>query len=140
MHIYESSSICWKKFLPYCCLYFHLSQTKHGVFLYDKQLTRKKKAQMIAGGFHAYISEEYKNVNTSEELTSVSFFLPNEDLHSGYNRIPGGSSAERKSFLKSFRKAIWTSISMAFSLFSSTAFAIIFLYVDLNTTDLCIEW
>ena len=64
---------------------------------------------MIAGGFHAYINEEYKNVDTSEELTSVSLLLPNEDLHSGYNRIPGGSSAERKSFLKSFRKAIWAS-------------------------------
>ena len=70
----------------------------------------------------------------------MTLLLPNEDLHSGYNRIPGGSSTERKSVLKSFRKAIWASISMAFSLFLPTAFTIMFLYVDLNTTDLCIEW
>ena len=87
-----------------------------------------------------YINEEYNNVDTREELTSVSLLLPNEDLYIGYNRIFGGSSAERKSVWKSLRKAIWASISMAFSLFPPTAFAIIFLYVDLNTTDLCIEW
>ena len=87
-----------------------------------------------------YINEEYNNVDTSEELTSVSLLVTNEDLHAGYNRMSGGSSSERKSILKSFRKAIWTSISMAFSLFLPTAFVIIFLYVDLNTTDLCIEW
>ena len=87
-----------------------------------------------------YINEEYNNVDTREELTSVSLLLPNEDLYIGYNRIFGGSSAERKSVSKSLRKAIWASISMAFSLFPPTAFAIIFLYVDLNTTDLCIEW
>ena len=87
-----------------------------------------------------YINEEYNNVDTSEELTSASLLLPNEDLHPGYNRISGVSSSERKTVLKSFRKAIWTSISMAFSLFPPTAFAIMFLYIDLNTADLCIEW
>ena len=83
-----------------------------------------------------YINEEYKNVDTREELTSVSLLLANDDLHPGYN----GSSSERKSLWMSLRKAIWTSISMAFSLFPPTAFVIIFLYADLNTTDLCIEW
>ena len=86
-----------------------------------------------------YLNQEY-NIDFGEELTSVSLLLTNDDLHPGYNRIPGGSSSERKSFLKSFRKAIWTSISMAFSLFPPTAFTIMFLYIDLNTTDLCIEW
>ena len=88
-----------------------------------------------------YINEEYNNVDTREELTSVSLLLPNDDLHPGYNRISagGGSSSERKSVLKSFRKAIWTSISMAFSLILPTAFTM-FLYVDLNTADLCVLW
>ena len=83
-----------------------------------------------------YISEEYNNVDTREDLTSVTLFLADEDLYPGYN--PCGSSAGRKSVLKSFRKAIWASISLAFSLFPPTAFTIMFLYVDLNTTDLCI--
>ena len=87
-----------------------------------------------------YINEEYDKVDTSEELTSVSFLLPNDELHCDYNRIPGGSSSERKSVLKSFRKAAWASISMAFCLFPPSAFAIILFYFDLNTNDLCIEW
>ena len=88
-----------------------------------------------------YINQEYNNVDTSEELTSANLLFANDDLHPGYNRISAGDSlSERKSVLKSFRKAIWASISMAFSLFLPTAFAIIFLNVDLNTTDLCVEW
>ena len=87
-----------------------------------------------------YINEEYKNVDTREELTSVSLLLPNDDLHPGYNRISGGSSTERKSVWKSFRKAIWASISMALSLILPTAFTIMFIFVDLNTADLCIQW
>ena len=79
-----------------------------------------------------YINQEYDNVDTSEELTSAS-------LYPGYNLTPG-SSPEQKSVRKSFRKAIWASISMAFSLFPSTAFTILLLYVDLNTNDLCFEW
>ena len=87
-----------------------------------------------------YINQEYKNVDISEELTSATLLLTNDDLHPGYNRIPCGYLSEQKSILKSFRKAIWTSISMAFSLFPPTAFTIMFLYIDLNTTDLCVEW
>ena len=87
-----------------------------------------------------YINEEYSNVDTREELTRASLLLPNEDIYSGYNRIPGDSSTEQKGFLKSFRKAIRTSISMAFSLFLPTAFTVMFLYIDLNTADLCVEW
>ena len=82
-----------------------------------------------------YVNEEYENVGTDEQLSSVSLLLANEDLPNGYNRIPDASSLERKSFWKSFRKAVSTSISMAFSLFPSTVFAI--LYVDVNTAILC---
>ena len=87
-----------------------------------------------------YVNQEYNNVDSSEELTSASLLLTNDDLHPGYNRIPGGSLPERKSVRKSFRKAIWASISMAFSLILPTAFAILLLYADLNTNDLCFEW
>ena len=62
-----------------------------------------------------YINQEYKTVNFSEEITSASLLLANEDLHPGYNLITDGSLLERKSVLKSFRKAKWTSISMTLS-------------------------
>ena len=87
-----------------------------------------------------YINEEYENVDTGEQLSSVSSFLVNEDLPTGYNRIFDGSSPERKSFWKSFRKAVSTSISMLLSMFPPTLLIIVFLYVDFNTTDLCREW
>ena len=87
-----------------------------------------------------YVNQEYNSVDSSEELTSASLLLTNDDLHAGYNRIPGGSLPERKSVRKSFRKAIWASVSMAFSLILPTAFSIILLYADLNTNDLCFEW
>ena len=91
-------------------------------------------------GWLRYINEVYETVNFSEVLTSASLLLANKDLHPGYNLIADSSLSERKSILKSFRKAIWTSISMAFSLLLPTAFTIMFLYVDLNTNDLCREW
>ena len=53
-----------------------------------------------------YINEVYETVNFSEVLTSASLLLANEDLHPGYNLIADGSLSERKSILKSFRKAI----------------------------------
>ena len=109
------------------------------MFLSEKQITRKKEAQLMIDGFQ-YMNEEYNNIDAREELTSVTLPLANDDLHPGYNRIPGGCSTKQKSLCESFRKAIWTSISMAFSLFPPTAFTIIFLYVDLNTADLCREW
>ena len=51
-----------------------------------------------------YVKEEYENVDTGEHLNSVSSFLINEDLPTGYNRIPDGSSPERKSFGNQFGK------------------------------------
>ena len=81
-----------------------------------------------------YINEEHINVEDTSDESSY------EESHSGYNRIPDGSSPERKSFWKSSRKAVSTSIGMAFSLFPPTLFIILFLYVDLNTADLCREW
>ena len=71
-----------------------------------------------------YINQEYNNIATSEELTSAPLLL-----------VP-----KQKSVRKSFRKAVWASISMAFSLILPTAFTILLLYADLNTNDLCFEW
>ena len=87
-----------------------------------------------------YINEEYENLDTDEELSSPSSLLVNEDLPAGYNRIPDGPSLEQKSFWKSFRKAVSTSISMAFSLVPPLVVTIMFLYFDFNTTNLCSEW
>ena len=87
-----------------------------------------------------YINEEYENLDTGDELSSLSSLLFDEDLPTGYNRIPDGSFLERKNFWKSVRKAVSASISMAFSVFPPTVFAILFLYVNFNTSNLCKEW
>ena len=88
----------------------------------------------------SYVNEEYENVDTSEQLSSVCLPFAVKDLPNGYNRIPDGSSPERKSFWKSSRKAVSTSISMAFSLVPPTVLTILFPYFDFNTTNLCREW
>ena len=119
-------------------LFSLVSNERPRVFFREKKNTQKESSD--DDRWLPYINEEYKTVNTSEELTSVSSLLANEDLHPGYNLTTDGSLSERKSVLKSFRKAIWTSISMALSLFPLTTFTIMFLYVDLNTNDLCREW
>ena len=65
----------------------------------------------------------------------------NEDIHTGYNQISDCSpSPKEKSAWKSFRKASWTSINVAVSLLPPMVFAITFLYANLNTTELCMEW
>ena len=87
-----------------------------------------------------YINEEYENVDIGEQLISASSPFAVKDLPNGYNRIPDGSPPERKSFWKSSRKAVSASISMAFSLVPPTVLTILFLYVVLNTADLCREW
>ena len=85
-----------------------------------------------------YINGEYKNVDRNEQL---SLLFVNENIHTGYNQIPDCSpSPKEKSVWKSFRKASWTSINMAVSLLPPMVFAITFLYANLNTTDLCMEW
>ena len=73
-----------------------------------------------------YINEEYENNCTGEESSSLSLLPANEDLP--------------KSRSMSLRKAIRTTISMTLAMFPPTVFTIMFLYVDLNTTDLCVEW
>ena len=45
--------------MPYCCRYFHLSQTKDRVFLYDKQLTRNKSPN--DDRWLPYVNEELKD-------------------------------------------------------------------------------
>ena len=81
-----------------------------------------------------YINKEYENIYTSKESSSVSLLFTSEHLQSIHTQIL------QKSYSKSFRKAVWTSISMMLAIFPPTAFTIMFLYVDLNTTDLCVEW
>ena len=85
-----------------------------------------------------YINEECGNVHMGQQLNSETLPFAIEDLPFDYNRIR--HSPERKSFWKSFRKAVSTSISMAFSLVPPTVLTILFLYFDFNTTNLCREW
>ena len=73
-----------------------------------------------------YINKEYENFHT------------NEQLNSDYTRLDGTWS--QRSYWESIRRSLWTTLSITVAMFVPTAFTMAFLYVDLNTTDLCLEW
>ena len=82
-----------------------------------------------------YINEEYENLHTNDQLNSV---LVNEIL-TDYTRL-AGTSPGRRNCWESIRRSLWTTLSITCAIFVPTAFILAFLYVDLNTTDLCLEW
>ena len=82
-----------------------------------------------------YINEEYENFHTNEQLSSV---LVN-GRRTDYTRLDGTSSG-RRSYWESIRGSLWTTLTITCAMFVPTAFIMAFLYIDLNTTDLCLEW
>jgi hypothetical protein len=84
----------------------------------------------------SYINKEYENLHIDEE--ELSSLLVNQRLtvYSGH----ANASSRQRSYWESIRKSSWTSLCITFAIFPSTAFIIAFLYLDLNTTDLCQEW
>ena len=85
-----------------------------------------------------YINKQY---DSSEELSSVpsSLSFRNKQSTVNYSRF-GYVLRGQKSYLTSVRKSFWTSLSITLAIFPPTALAVFFLYLDLNTTDLCVEW
>ena len=75
-----------------------------------------------------YINKEY---DSSEELDSVPCSV-------NYSRV-GYVLHRRTSYWTSVRKSFSTSLSITFAIFPPTALIIFFVYLDLNTTDLCVE-
>ena len=82
-----------------------------------------------------YINKEYENVHTNEQLSSV--FV--DEILPDYTRL-GGTSSGRRNYWESIRRSLWTTLRITCAIFVPTAFALAFLYIDLNTTDLCLEW
>ena len=82
-----------------------------------------------------YINKEYENFHTNEQLNSV---LVNERF-TYYTRLDGARSG-RWSYWESIRRSLWTTLTITCAMFAPTAFTMVFLYIDLNTTDLCLEW
>jgi hypothetical protein len=82
-----------------------------------------------------YINKEYENVHTNEQLNSV--FV--DERLTDYTRLDGTSSG-RRSYWESIRRSLWTTLSITCAIVVPTAFTMAFLYIDLNTTDLCLEW
>ncbi|CAB4033493.1 Hypothetical predicted protein, partial [Paramuricea clavata] len=76
----------------------------------------------------SYINEEYENSHTNEQLTDYTT-LDND-----------GVSSERRSFWKSISKSLFTTLTVMVAMIPSTAAIMAFLYLDLNTTDVCLEW
>ena len=82
-----------------------------------------------------YINDEYENFHTNEQLNSVF----GDEILTDYTRLDGTSSG-RRSYWESIRRSLWTTLRITCAIFVPTAFALAFLYIDLNTTDLCLEW
>ncbi|CAB4043559.1 Hypothetical predicted protein, partial [Paramuricea clavata] len=87
------------------------------------------------GRWQPYINEEYENFHTDDQLNSL---LVNEIL-TDYTKLQGAWS-RRRSYWESIRRSLWTTLSITCAIFVPTALIMAFLYVDLNTTDLCLEW
>jgi hypothetical protein len=51
-----------------------------------------------------------------------------------------GASSERGSFWTSISKSWFTTLAIAVAMIPSTAVIMAFLYLDLNTSDLCLDW
>ena len=73
-----------------------------------------------------YINKEYES---HEELGSVPSARSQCSLLHG-----------QRNYLMSVWKSFWISLSITFSIFPPTALIILFVYLDLNTNDLCVEW
>ena len=84
----------------------------------------------------SYINKEYGNLHIDEEELSPLLVNRRLTVYSGH----ASASGRQRSYWESIRKSSWTSLCITFAIFPSTAFIIAFLYLDLNTTDLCQEW
>ena len=91
-------------------------------------------ATIAAHQWPSYISKEYEIFHPNEELNSP--LVGRETI--AHTRL--GRAAEQRSFWKSVRKSIRTSLSTAFAVLPLAAVTMIFLYFDLKTSDLCVEW
>ena len=84
-----------------------------------------------------YINKEY---DSHEELGSVpSSHSLNELLPVNYSTV-GYVLHRRTSYWTSVWKSFSTSLSITLAIFPPTALIIFFVYLDLNTNDLCMEW
>ena len=84
-----------------------------------------------------YINKQY---DSSEELNSTPSSRSFHNQQSTFNCSRFGYVLRGQSYLTSARKSFWTSLSITLAIFPPTALAVFFLYLDLNTTDLCVEW
>ncbi|XP_028399450.1 uncharacterized protein LOC114522876 [Dendronephthya gigantea] len=86
-----------------------------------------------------YINKEYDDFNNEDELTSPLPELTRERL-TDYRRLISDVSPEIVSYRESIRRSFWTSLSITIAVVPLTAITMVFQYLDLKTTDLCIEW
>ncbi|XP_028399428.1 uncharacterized protein LOC114522859 [Dendronephthya gigantea] len=85
-----------------------------------------------------YINKEYEDLNNDDELT-LPLLESTSERSTDYHRL-GDVSSELVSYRESIWKSLWTSLSITIAIMPITAFMMAFIYLDLKTTDLCIEW
>ena len=96
------------------------------VLINNPATSNTEESESDDGRWQSYINNEYGNSHTNEQLTD-------------YTTLDGASS-ERRSFWQSTSKSLLTTLTVTVAMIPSTAVIMAFLYVDLNTTDLCLEW
>ena len=96
------------------------------VLINNPATSNTEESESDDGRWQSYINNEYGNSHTNEQLTD-------------YTTLDGASS-ERRSFWQSTSKSLLTTLTVTVAMIPSTAVIMAFLYIDLNTTDLCLEW
>jgi hypothetical protein len=82
----------------------------------------------------SYINEEYDNFDVChEELGSLLRNGSSTEFSSSWRN-------SRRNYWESIRRSLRTTLSVTFAIFPLTALVLTFLYFDLKTSDLCLEW
>ena len=84
-----------------------------------------------------YINEEYENVSQTNQMLGS---LLDYRITESYEWLDAASSGRGVYFKKSIQKSLSTTLALTFVMLPLSAFAMLFVYFDLNTTDLCVEW
>ena len=119
-----------------CLSFFSLLISERPRVSFRKQITSDTEEITSADKWLPYINEEYENdPRTNRELGSLF-----RDQRSKAYKWLGAALSGWGLYWKSIRKSLGATLGMTLVMLSLSAFAIAFVYFDLSTTDVCVEW